>query len=107
MALPPQTRDQGEPHPFGGRRAFRTGVIGCLVSMAVGGLVTLLAGGDLQGAGVALLVLGAFAFVTLVILGALESIALRHRERAASAQPPPTASNGHGHPPGFRNRPRR
>ncbi len=107
MALPPQTRDQGEPHPLGGRRAFRVGFIGCLASIAIGGLVTLLAGGDLQGAGVALLVLGAFAFVTLVILSALEAMTLRHRGRKHDPPPsPPTASNGHGQPPRFRNRPR-
>ncbi len=105
MALPPQTRDQGEPHPFGGRRAFRTGFIGCLTSIVIGGLVTLLADGDLRGAGVALLVLGAFAFVTLVVLSALEAITLRHRNRADEPPPPPpTGSNGHGQPPGFRSR---
>jgi hypothetical protein len=106
VALPPQTRDQGEPHPFGGRRAFRTGFIGCLTSIVIGGLVTLLADGDLRGAGVALLVLGAFAFVTLVILSALEVIALRHRGRAERPPPPPTGNNGHGQPPRFRSRQR-
>ncbi len=109
MALPPQTRDQGEPHPLGGRRAFRAGLIGCLASIVIGGLVTLLAGGDLRGAGVALLVLGASAFVTLVILSGLEAMALRRRASTAGAPPakPPTQSNGHGAPPEFRRSRRR
>ncbi len=98
-------RDQGEPHPLGGRRPFRVGLIGCAASILVGGIVTLLAEGDLRGAGVALLALAAFAFVTLLILVALEALTLRHRGRAAS-QPPPTASNGHGQPPRFRSRQR-
>jgi hypothetical protein len=108
VALPPPTHDQGEPHPLGGRRPFRVGVIGCLASMVIGGVVTLLAEGDFQGAGIALLVLGAFAFVTLTILRVLETMTLRHRDRAQSrgSQLPPIGSNGHGQPPRFRSRQR-
>lgn len=105
MALPPQTRDQGEPHPLGGRRPFRVGLIGCVASIVLGGVVTLLADGDLRGAGVALLALGTFVFVTLLVLVALETLTLRHRGRA-ERQPPPTGSNGHGQPPQFRSRQR-